>query len=76
MFLERLSRISDRIDGALALSLVARDGIPVESVSSDPATSTWRRWPRSWSPRRGPSPRTTASWRSGRCSSSPSPPSG
>ena len=36
MFLEQLSRITGRIDGALALSLVARDGIPVESVSSDP----------------------------------------
>jgi len=37
MFLEHLSRISNRIDGALALSLVAKDGIAVESVSSDPA---------------------------------------
>jgi predicted regulator of Ras-like GTPase activity (Roadblock/LC7/MglB family) len=36
MFLEQLSRISDQIGGVLALSLVARDGIPVESVSSDP----------------------------------------
>ena len=36
MFLDRLSRISNRIDGALALSLVAKDGIAVESVSSDP----------------------------------------
>ena len=36
MFLEQLSRISGRIDGARALSLVARDGMPVESVSSDP----------------------------------------
>jgi predicted regulator of Ras-like GTPase activity (Roadblock/LC7/MglB family) len=36
MFLERLSRISDQIGGVLALSLVAKDGIPVESVSSDP----------------------------------------
>jgi predicted regulator of Ras-like GTPase activity (Roadblock/LC7/MglB family) len=36
MFLETLSSISNRIDGALALSLVARDGIPVESVSADP----------------------------------------
>ncbi len=36
MFLDQLSRISNRIDGALALSLVARDGIPVESFSSDP----------------------------------------
>lgn len=36
MFLEKLNTISNRIDGALALSLVAKDGIPVESVSSDP----------------------------------------
>ena len=36
MFIERLSEISDRIDGALALSLVAEDGIIVESVSSSP----------------------------------------
>ena len=36
MFREQLSQISDRIEGVLALSLVARDGIAVESVSSDP----------------------------------------
>ena len=36
MFLEQLSLITGRIGGALALSLVARDGMPVESVSSDP----------------------------------------
>jgi predicted regulator of Ras-like GTPase activity (Roadblock/LC7/MglB family) len=36
MFIERLSEISNRIDGALALSLVAEDGITVESVSSSP----------------------------------------
>jgi predicted regulator of Ras-like GTPase activity (Roadblock/LC7/MglB family) len=36
MFLEQLSQINNRIEGALALSLVARDGIPVESVSNDP----------------------------------------
>lgn len=36
MFLEKLSQISDRIGGVLALSLVARDGIAVESVASDP----------------------------------------
>lgn len=36
MFLDYLSRISNRIDGALALSLVAKDGIPVESFSTDP----------------------------------------
>jgi len=36
MFLDQLSRISNRIEGALALSLVARDGLPVESFNSDP----------------------------------------
>ena len=36
MFLDQLSQITNRIDGALALSLVAKDGMPVESVSSDP----------------------------------------
>lgn len=36
MFLEKLSQISDRIQNVLALSLVARDGIAVESVASDP----------------------------------------
>jgi predicted regulator of Ras-like GTPase activity (Roadblock/LC7/MglB family) len=36
MFLERLSSITRRIEGAVALSLVAGDGIPVESVNSDP----------------------------------------
>lgn len=36
MFLERLRRISERIDDARALSLVAADGMPVESVNSDP----------------------------------------
>jgi predicted regulator of Ras-like GTPase activity (Roadblock/LC7/MglB family) len=36
MFLDQLSRISERIGGVLALSLVAKDGLPVESVSSDP----------------------------------------
>ena len=36
MFLERLGTISGRIQGALALSLVDRDGIPVESVSLAP----------------------------------------
>jgi len=35
MFLERLSRISDRIPGALAVSLVDGDGIAVESYASD-----------------------------------------
>jgi predicted regulator of Ras-like GTPase activity (Roadblock/LC7/MglB family) len=37
MFRERLTEISSRIGGAIALSLVAPDGLPVESVSSDPA---------------------------------------
>ena len=36
MFLDQLSRISNRIEGALALSLVAKDGMPVESFSTDP----------------------------------------
>jgi predicted regulator of Ras-like GTPase activity (Roadblock/LC7/MglB family) len=31
-----LSRITNHIEGSLALSLVGRDGMPVESVSSDP----------------------------------------
>ncbi|HEX2252231.1 MAG TPA: roadblock/LC7 domain-containing protein [Thermoanaerobaculia bacterium] len=35
MFLERLTRISNRVPGALALCLVDADGIPVESVSAD-----------------------------------------
>ena len=37
MFLERLNRITSKIDGAVALTLVASDGIPVESVNTDPA---------------------------------------
>jgi predicted regulator of Ras-like GTPase activity (Roadblock/LC7/MglB family) len=36
MFLDQLSQISNRIGGTLALSLVAKDGMRVESVSSDP----------------------------------------
>jgi predicted regulator of Ras-like GTPase activity (Roadblock/LC7/MglB family) len=36
MFAERLNRITRRIDGALALSLVAKDGIKVDSVCFDP----------------------------------------
>ena len=36
MYLERLSAISNRVDGTLALSLVAGDGMPVESFSADP----------------------------------------
>lgn len=33
MFLERLSQIAGRIEGTQALCLVAKDGIPVESVT-------------------------------------------
>jgi len=36
MFLERLRQISGRIDGALALALVDRDGIPIEIFRGDP----------------------------------------
>lgn len=36
MFREYLNRISGRIEGALALSLVAKDGMLVESVNSSP----------------------------------------
>ena len=36
MFLDKLSRISERVEGVRALALVDRDGISVESVSSDP----------------------------------------
>lgn len=35
MFLDRLSSVSEKIEGARALSLVAPDGIPVESFSAD-----------------------------------------
>lgn len=35
MFVERLEFIAQRIEGAQALSLVAKDGIPVESISKD-----------------------------------------
>lgn len=38
MFTERLNDLSSRIEGALALSLVAGDGMPVESVSPSPET--------------------------------------
>ena len=33
MFAERLQEVAGRIDGLLAVSLVAKDGIPVESVA-------------------------------------------
>lgn len=36
MFRERLAEISRRIDGAVALSLVDAEGIPVDSISTDP----------------------------------------
>jgi predicted regulator of Ras-like GTPase activity (Roadblock/LC7/MglB family) len=36
MFLEILNRISNRIEGAVALSLVAKDGMPVETFNSNP----------------------------------------
>lgn len=36
MFVDRLQQISSRIEGALALSIVARDGMLVESASSSP----------------------------------------
>ncbi len=36
MFTERLEEVRGRIDGAVALSLVAKDGIPVESVTTLP----------------------------------------
>lgn len=36
MFLERLSAVADRSGGAMAVSLIADDGIPIESVSSAP----------------------------------------
>jgi predicted regulator of Ras-like GTPase activity (Roadblock/LC7/MglB family) len=36
MFAERLNEICSRIDGAVALSLVGRDGMPIESVNTDP----------------------------------------
>lgn len=33
MFSERLQQVSDRIQGTLALALIAKDGIPVEWIS-------------------------------------------
>ena len=35
MFLDRLSKVANRIEGTAALALVGADGIPVESVCSD-----------------------------------------
>ncbi len=37
MFQERLRQLTERIDGALAVSLVAQDGIPVESFGHQEA---------------------------------------
>jgi predicted regulator of Ras-like GTPase activity (Roadblock/LC7/MglB family) len=37
MFIDRLRQVAQNIDGVLALSLVAHDGVPVESVKNDPA---------------------------------------
>jgi predicted regulator of Ras-like GTPase activity (Roadblock/LC7/MglB family) len=36
VYLERLSAVSQRIEGAVAVTLVAADGISIESLSSDP----------------------------------------
>jgi predicted regulator of Ras-like GTPase activity (Roadblock/LC7/MglB family) len=36
VFLERLSAVADRAGGAIAVSLIADDGMPIESVSSSP----------------------------------------
>lgn len=36
MFVDRLRKIAERIGDVRALSLVAEDGIPVESINSDP----------------------------------------
>ena len=35
MFAERLQLVADRIEGVLALSLIAKDGIPVETYSRE-----------------------------------------
>ena len=35
MFTERLEQVTDHIDGVLAISLVAKDGIAVESIIRD-----------------------------------------
>lgn len=37
MFNDRLSDICGKIDGAVAISLVGRDGMPIESINRDPA---------------------------------------
>lgn len=36
MFVERLEQVASRIEGAQAVSLVAKDGMPVESICSMP----------------------------------------
>jgi predicted regulator of Ras-like GTPase activity (Roadblock/LC7/MglB family) len=48
MFLERLDRVAARIGDAIAVSLVADDGIPVESVSSSPISISSPSPPSSW----------------------------
>ncbi len=35
MFTERLQKVAERIDGALALALIAKDGISVESYTKE-----------------------------------------
>lgn len=35
MFAERLRQVTDRIDGAMALSLIAKDGIAVETYAKE-----------------------------------------
>lgn len=35
MFNERLQQVADRIQGTLALALIAKDGIPVEWIAGD-----------------------------------------
>jgi len=37
VFLERLSAVADRVDGTVAVSLIADDGIPIESFSASPS---------------------------------------
>lgn len=37
MFADRLQQVTDRIDGAMALSLIAKDGIAVETYAKEDA---------------------------------------
>ena len=75
MFLERLSQVSSRIEGARALTLVGEDGIPVESVSSSPDLDLDLLAAELVAAAARASRTTTASSRSAKCSSSRSPPS-